>query len=60
MKDRGDMTRRAVIRLAESYGFTEADVQRVYDRLGRYPTLKEIESASARLVAKILMDGHSD
>jgi hypothetical protein len=52
--------RAEIVRIAERFGFTEADVQRVYEKLGRYPTMPEIEAASHRLVAKILMDGHLD
>lgn len=48
------------VRLAEKYGFTEADVQRVVDRTGILPTDPELKGARGRLVSRILMEGHSD
>lgn len=59
-KPTGDQYRARVVRLAESYGFTEADIDRVFERLGRYPTMPEVEAASHRLVARIMLEGHSE
>lgn len=43
-----------VRRIAEMLGYTEADLRRVHETTGRWPTAKQLENAADRRVASIL------